>query len=93
MAARPLPPLPLMVAPKQTATSLDDINDVMLPPDTSSKRSYMAPHELFALDYYQCNGIPPIMVENPPNNRKGGCGNGAVRSPLRKKKPPALSLT
>ena len=93
MAARPLPPLPLMVAPKQTATSLDDINDVMLPPDTSSKCSYMAPHKLFALDYYQYNGIPPIVMDDPPNNIKGGRGNGAVPSPLRKKKPPALSPT
>ena len=93
MAARPLPPLPLMVAPTPTATSLDDINDVMLPTDASSKRSYMAPHELFVLDYDQCNGIPPIVMDDPPNKRKGGRGNGAVRSPLRKKKPPALSPT
>ena len=32
-------------------------------------------------------------MDDPPNKRKGGRGNGAVPSPLRKKKPPALSPT
>ena len=67
MADQPLPPPPLT----PTATSLDDIHDVMLPPDASSKRTYMAPHELFAMDYDQCVGIPPIIVIHPTNERVG----------------------
>ena len=88
MAILPLPTLPLTVAPTPTAANFDDLNDVMLPPDTLSKRSSMAPHKLFAMDYDQCHGIPPIVFNNPPNKRKGGRGNGAVLSPVRKKKPP-----
>ena len=67
MAARHLPTLPLMVAPTPTATSFDDINNIMLLPDASSKRSSMAPHELFPMDYDQCDSIPPVVVDDPDN--------------------------
>ena len=88
MAILPLPTPPLTVAPTPTAANFDDLNDVMLPPDALSKRSSMAPHDM---DYDQCHGIPPIVFNNPPNKRKGGRGNGAVLSPVRKKNPPPSS--
>ena len=86
MADRPLPP-PLLTP---TATNLDDIHDVMLPPDASSKRTYMAPPELFPMDYDQCVGIPPSLWTIHPTNERAAW-QCAMLSPVRKKKPPASS--
>ena len=92
---RPITPPP--TNPRRSTIAIDDATipfNANLPPDASSRVALPPPIDPFANAnaYVAFQGLPPVVNDfvagEAPTKRKGTNGDGAMPSPLRKKKTP-----